>query len=414
MIDFVEFKLENDLHCILHKDSSKPIVNVLVGYKVGSKDETEGKKGVAHLFEHMMFQGSKNIRKGDHFEFVQRTGGYCNAFTTQDMTVYYENLPSNHLATGLWLESDRMNAIDLSEENLLNQKNVVIQEKLQNYDNAPYGTAMMNIQKILFKGSPYEVATIGNEEDIKSFQKSEAEEFHYKYYSPGNSSLIISGDINYPETLELINHYFGDIHKNNNIERNYVEPDIFTEDRRLKIYDNVKLPVLYFCYPIPSVGSIEEYTLEYFANIIANNKSSRLYRRLVYEKKLLKSISAIKYQFQKAGVFILTAVTYPDTKPEDIEKEISNEINDFIRNGIKDEEFQKIKNKLYFAFNLKMTTLHNINRDLFSSWFFYNDTSRVNDNIERYLSISKDDIINSIKKYLFFVPKLLLTYLPKN
>jgi len=414
MIDFVEFKLENDLHCILHKDQSKPIVNIMVGYKVGSKDETEGKKGVAHLFEHLMFQGSKNIKKGDHFEFVQRTGGYCNAFTSQDMTVYYENLPSNHLATGLWLESDRMNEIDLSEENLLNQKNVVIQEKMQNYDNAPYGTAMINILKILFKGSSYEIATIGNEEDIRSFLKLEAEEFHYNYYSPHNSALLISGDIDYPETIDMINQYFGKINKSKKLNRNYKTPEIFTEDRRLKIYDNIKLPVLYFCFPIPAAGSQEEYTMEYFANIIANNRSSRLYRNLVYEKKLLKSISATKYQFLETGVFIITAVAYPDSNNEEIEKEITDGINDFVRNGIKDAEYLKIKNKLDYAFNARMATLHNINGDLFNCWFFYNDTERVNSNLQKYLSVRKDDIIESVKKYLFFVPKLLLTYLPKN
>ena len=154
--------------------------------------------------------------------------------------------------------------------------------------------------------------------------------------------------------------------------------------------------------------------MEYFANIIANNRSSRLYLNLVYEKKLLKSISATKYQFLETGVFIITAVAYPDSNNEEIEKEITDGINDFVRNGIKDAEYLKIKNKLDYAFNARMATLHNINGDLFNCWFFYNDTGRVNSNLQKYLSVRKDDIIESVKKYLFFVPKLLLTYLPKN
>lgn len=413
MIDFVEFKLGNGLQCILHRDTLKPIVNITVGYKVGSRDEALEKKGVAHLFEHLMFQGSKNIKKGGHFDYVQRAGGYCNAFTNQDMTVYYETLPSNHLPTGLWLEADRMSEIDLSEENLQNQKNVVIQEKLQNYDNAPYGMALINILKILYKNSSYETATIGNESDINSFLKSEAEAFHFKYYSPANSAIVISGDIDYSETLHLIEKYFGKIHKSTSVEREIKLPEIFSEDRRLKIYDNIKLPVLYFCYPIPEVGSKEDYTFEYFASIIANDKSSRLYRNLVYDRKIVKSVNAIKYQFQHAGIFIISAVAFPGSDLDYIEKEIINEIEDFVRDGIKDKEYQKIKNKLDFGFNAKLSTLQNINMDLFSNWFFFNDAGRVNHNLERYLSVTKDDVVNSVRQYLFGSPKLLLTYLPK-
>lgn len=414
MIDFFEYKLRNGLHCILHRDTLKPIVNIMVGYKVGSRDESPCKKGVAHLFEHLMFQGSKNVKKGEHFNYIQKAGGNCNAFTNQDMTVYYESLPSNHIATGLWLEADRMDSIDLSEENLLNQKNVVIQEKLLNYDNAPYGTAFLNILKILFKNSPYEISTIGVESDIKSFLKSEAEEFHFKYYSPENSSLLISGDINYAETIELINFYFEDINKGKITNRDIKAPEVLNEDKRLKIFDNIKLPVLYLCYPIPGVGTLEEYTMDFFANIIANDTSSRLHKNLVYEKKIVKSISATKYQLQKAGFFVITAVVYPDIDLRKIEDEIVNEINSFVRHGIKNEEYQKIKNKLEYAFNAKMTTLQNINIDLFSNWFFYNDANRVNEEFNRYLAVTKDEIINSVRKYLFFVPKLILTYLPKN
>ncbi|MFA5404179.1 MAG: pitrilysin family protein [Ignavibacteria bacterium] len=414
MIDFVEFKLGNGLQCILHRDTLKPIVNITVGYKVGSRDETPGKRGVAHLFEHLMFQGSKNIKKGKHFDFVQQAGGSCNAFTNQDLTVYYENLPSNHLATGLWLEADRMNEIDLSEENLSNQKNVVIQEKLQNYDNAPYGMALINILKILYENSSYETATIGYENDINSFLKSEAEDFHYNFYSPHNSSIIISGDIDYSETLHLVENYFGKINKSTSIKRNFNPPKDFKENRRLKIFDNIKLPVLYFCYPIPEVGSKEDYTFEYFANIIANDRSSRLYKNLVYERKLVKSVNAIKYQFQNAGIFIISVVAFPDSELDYIENEIVNEIDDFVRNGIKNGEYNKIKNKLEYGFNAKLTSLQNISLELFSNWFFFNDAGRVNDNLKRYLSVSKDDVVSSVRQYLFSTPKLLLTYLPKN
>jgi zinc protease len=268
--------------------------------------------------------------------------------------------------------------------------------------------------KILFKGSSYEDATIGNEEDIRSFLKKEAEDFHYNYYSPANASLLISGDIEYSDAHGLIEKYFGGINKNRSLKRDFKKADIFTEDRRLKIYDNVKLPVLYFCFPIPEAGSRESYTLEYFANILANNRSSRFYRDLVYDKKLVKSVNATKLQLQHAGIFILSVVAYPDSDLAKIESEITHGINDFVRNGIKEEEFLKIKNKLEYAFTSKLSTLLNINSDLFNNWFFFNDANRINNNLERYLSVTKDDVVNSVKKYLFYVPKLVLTYLPKN
>jgi len=413
MIDFIELILDNGLHCIMHKDNANPIVNITVGYRVGSCDEPEGKKGVAHLFEHLMFQGSENVKKGEHFDFIQRAGGNCNAFTNQDMTVYYENLPSNHLETGLWLEADRMNSIDLSEENIANQKSVVIQEKMQNYDNAPYGTAFINILKNVFKGSSYHTATIGFEDDINSFKKSEAEDFHYKYYSPANASLVISGDIDYSETEKLIKKYFGKINKGGAVQRNFTAPEIMKTDIRQNVEDNITLPVLYICCQIPEAGSREDYTLEYFTSILANNRSSRLYRNLVYDKKLLKEIHASKYQLKNSGVFLFSAVAYPDGDLNKIENEIFSEVNYFVQNGIKDEEYAKIKNKLDYSFNLRLATLQNINRDLFELWYYFNDAGRINFEIENYLNVKKEDVVDSVIKYIKDKPKLFLTYLPK-
>ena len=173
-IEFREFELKNGLHCILHKDNKLPVVNFTLGYKVGSKDELPGKKGIAHLFEHLMFQGSKNVGKNEHFGHLMKSGGTCNAFTMQDATIYYDNIPSNNIETALWLESDRMLSLNLNEENLLNQKKVVIEEKKQIIDNSPYGTMFNNVFKYVFKGSGYESPIIGNEKDINSFSVKEA------------------------------------------------------------------------------------------------------------------------------------------------------------------------------------------------------------------------------------------------
>jgi zinc protease len=302
---FEEFSLPNKLHCVLHKNTSNPLVNVTLGYKVGAKDEEPGQFGVAHLFEHLMFEGSQNIPKSEHQKIVMECGGRTNAFTMQDATVYYEDIPANFLETALWLESDRMNEIDLTEENLDNQKKVVLEEKLQRYDNAPYGTFLAKTMKHIFPGSLYEHTTIGEAEHIKNFSRQDAIDFHHKYYSPANAELLISGDIDLENTKNLIEKYFGGINKSNGIIRKENKFTELTEDITETIEDNVMLEKFYISFKIPGAGSTEEYILEYFTKLVFNNKSSRLYKLLVYDKMLLKNISSFKFTIQDAGVYII-------------------------------------------------------------------------------------------------------------
>lgn len=412
-IDFEEFDLQNNLHCILHKDSSKPLINILVGYKIGSKDEPEKKKGIAHLFEHLMFQGSKNIKKNEHPAIIQKAGGVCNAGTMQDLTFYFDSLPMNQLETGLWLESDRMISLDLSNENLENQKKVVIEEKHSRVDNAPYGTVFINIFKEVFNGSNYEWAIIGNEKDIESFTTEEAVGFHSEYYSPGNSVLLISGDIDYGNTKDLISKYFGGITKGNSIKREENVINTILKDKRLTFYDNITLPAIYICYVIPKAGSEEEFTLEYFSNIIANNESSRLYKKLVYEKKLVKSINALKYQLEDSGIFVIDAMAFPGTDLKEVENEIYKEINQFTSPaGINKREFEKVRNAIELKHNIKYLTNRSINFEALINWMYFKEKDFVNKKLERYLNISIDDMIDSVKKNIIEKEKIVITYLP--
>ncbi|MDQ3020603.1 MAG: insulinase family protein [Bacteroidota bacterium] len=411
-IEFKEFDLPNGLHCALYKDNTNPIVNVTLGYKVGSRDEEKNKKGIAHLFEHMMFQGSENIKKNQHFEYVMKSGGTCNAFTMQDATVYYEVMPSNNLEMALWLESERMNSLDISEENLSNQKSVVLEEKKQRYDNTPYGMMFHNIFKNVFKGSDYESSVIGETDDINSFNVKEAIDFHYNYYSPKNTVLVVAGDIDYIETKELIFKYFSGIKKEINIRRNENIIKAIEKDIDLTVYDNVQLPLLNLCYQIPKAGSKEDYNFEYFAEIIANNKSSRLYRKLVYEKRLIKSIRAMKYTLEDAGVIVFKAMINPGTNIEFIKNEILNEFKEFAANGITDPEFKKIQNQLEFDNTQKYLKLMNICFETVFNYIYYKDISRINSEIDNYLSVCKQDVINSVEKYILGKNKLSVTYLP--
>ena len=413
-IELEEFDLPNKLHCILHRENSKPIINILIGYKVGSKDEPGHKKGIAHLFEHLMFQGSKNIKKNKHFSIVQNAGGLCNAFTMQDVTTYFNSLPSNHLETVLWLESDRMISLDFTNENLDNQKKVVIEEKHTRVDNAPYGTVYINIFKEVYKHSPYESGVIGNEDDIKSFTNHEAELFHSKYYSPGNSILVLSGDINYKTAREQITKYFGGIEKENRIQRPDKNFRTIQNEKRFTFYDNITLPGLYICYLIPKAGTKEEFTLEYFASIIANNKSSRLHKKLVYEKKLIKSIHALKYQLEDVGIFIFDVLVFPDTDLRLVENEIYNEVNEFATKGINKKEFEKVRNEIEFDNTSKYVSIQNINLEILFDWMYFRDTDLVNKKLGKYLSVEIDDVVNSVKKYFMNTGKVVVTYLPKD
>ncbi|MEO8211157.1 MAG: pitrilysin family protein [bacterium] len=411
-IEFKELDLSNGLHCVLYKDNNNPIVNVTLGYKVGSKDEGKNKKGIAHLFEHMMFQGSENVKKNQHFEYVMKSGGTCNAFTMQDATVYYELMPSNNLEMALWLESERMNSLDISEANLSNQKSVVIEEKKQRYDNAPYGMMFHNIFKNVFKGSDYESSVIGETNDINSFNVKEARDFHYNYYSPKNAVLIVAGDIDYNEAEDFINKYFSGIKKEIKINRNENIVKDLERDIDLKVYDNIQLPLLNICYQIPKAGSKEDYNFEYFGEIIANNKSSRLYRKLVYEKRLLKSIKALKYTLEDASVIAFRVMINPGTNVEDIKNEILNEFKDFAVNGITDSEFRKIQNQLEFDNTQKYLKLMNISFETVFNYLYYKDINRINSEIDNYLSVSKQDVIDSVNKYIIGKNKLTATYLP--
>ena len=410
---FEEFSLPNKLHCVLHKNTSNPLVNVTLGYKVGAKDENPGQYGVAHLFEHLMFEGSKNIAKSEHQKIVMECGGRTNAFTMQDATVYYEDVPANFLETALWLESDRMLGINLTEENLENQKKVVLEEKLQRYDNAPYGTFLAKTMQNIFPGSLYEHTTIGEAEHIKNFSIEDAQEFHHNYYSPANAELLISGDIDIENTKKIIEKYFGGINKANGIIRKQNEFKELTENIEEVIEDNVMLEKFYIAFKIPGAGSNEEFILEYFTKLVFNNKSSRLYKLLVYDKMLLKNISSFKFSIQDAGVYIIIGTVNPGKSSEEPKKIILDEIKAFSESEIKDYDMEKIRNELEFSQINKLISLNRINVAGVFNRMYFKDINKINEELSRYNSVTKEDLKNTIKKYFTEAKKVTLNYIPK-
>lgn len=414
MIKFEEFTLDNGLHCIMHKDNSNPIASVTVGYKVGSKDEKKGIHGIAHLFEHMMFQGSGNIKKNEHFGHVLKSGGSCNAFTMQDATVYFDTLPSNSLEIGLWLESDRMNSLNITFENLENQKSVVLEEKKQVFDNAPYGNMFNHIFRNLFPGSGYEHSVIGTEEDIRSFSVEGGINFHRTFYSPCNAVLVVAGDIDYSTTEKLVRKYFGGLRKNCDIPRRTnvivpVERNI-VEDH----FDNIQLPAINICYQVPPAGSHEEYALEYFADIMANSESSRLYKKFVYEEKLVRSLSIMNYPLEDKGALIIRAYVNPGIDINLVREKIMSEVNLFANESCTDMEFDKVRNGLEFGSTAKHLKVQNIAIETVFNQLNFDDAMRINEETDRYLSVKRNEVSEVIKKYVVDANSVVINYLPAN
>jgi predicted Zn-dependent peptidase len=408
-----EYKLGNGLKCIFYQNNKTPIVNIAVGYEVGSRYEKDGQKGIAHLFEHMMFQGSENVKKNQHFEIVQKCGGYCNAFTHNDFTIFHTRVTSNHLETILWLESERMNNLNIDETNLENQKNVVIEEKLSHYDNLPYGTAMSNILSNIFKGTPYQTPIIGIKEDIENITVDIAKEFYNTYYTPNRAAIAISGDIDVDKCIEKVEKYFGWINKKNSkveelnfeVNCNKFKPKI--------VKDNVSLVALYLAFPIPPAGSREEYIWEYFVNSIANTKSSRLFKNLVYKKKYANSLFVLDYMLMKGGVMVINVLANQGIDIKLIEKEIFSEIDKLVNEGLTSKEFNTIRNKIEFTHLTKLYLVQYVNLSILTNWLMFRKPELINEEIEKYLSVTPDEILNAVKKYIRKECMFKLIYEPK-
>jgi predicted Zn-dependent peptidase len=413
-ITFYEHELNNGLRIIIAPDNSIPSVVINICYHVGSKDEDMDKKGFAHLFEHLMFEGSKNIPSGDFDRYCLMAGGDNNAYTTEDKTNYYVTLPSNQLELGLWLESDRMLQFAITEESLKTQKGVVIEEKKQNFDNRPFGSLSLEFPPRLFPNSIYGWDTIGDVKDIKNAKMGDIKTFYEKYYVPNNAVLTVAGDVDPDETLMLIKKYFGGIKRGTytkqsfNISRNGVKAS------RDVIKDNIQFPGIFIGYKMPAENTKENYALELFADILSQGESSRIYKELVYEKQLCGEAGAYVDSKEFAGVFYAYALLMPDVSIEETEHELNKIIKDSFNGSITDKELQKAKNKSESKNTLRKQSILS-KADLLTHFkIFYNDADLINNHVQRYLEIDKEYMEKVAAEYLTDSNKVTLIYIPKN
>ncbi len=414
-IEYEKYKLKNGLEVILFKDSSLPLVASNIWYKVGSANERRGKTGLAHLFEHMMFQGSENVPKEMHFKYIQEAGGSLNGSTSFDRTNYYEKVPSNFLELILWLEADRMGYFipALTQEKLDNQRSVVKNERLERYDNQPYGLAWELIISNLYSSEhPYSWPTIGYVQDILNYNLEDVTDFFKTYYSPFNASLVIAGDFNKSETKDLIEKYFGNISTDKKINSNASHHSELQSNIFLTHEDNVQLERIYMTWHSDRAYGEYDAALDVLSDILSGSKSSRLYKNLVFEKEIAQDVTAYQFSGKLSGFFTIIATAKPGVKLELLKEEILNELNNIKSIGVTEKELIKSKNGIKSSFIYSMQNLDSLADQINSYNFFLGEPNSFNYDLKRFEEVSSEKLKSSIEKY-FDKPFVELQIIPR-
>lgn len=402
-LSYKKYKLNNGLEVILYQDKSLPTISVNIWYRVGSANESEGKTGFAHLFEHMMFQGSQHIPKEGHFHYIQEAGGTLNGSTSIDRTNYFESLPANYLELALWLESDRMGFLlpALTQEKLNNQKDVVMNERRQRYENQPYGLSWEILFSNLFsKDHPYSWPTIGWMIDIEKFELTDVIEFFKKYYAPNNASLAIGGNFEIQNAIELVEKYFGEIKSGIPVEPIKAPEQKLFECKEIIHEDNVQLPRIHLAWHTAKAFDTDDAALDILAEILSGGKNSRLNKSLVFEKQIAQDVSVFQYSAKLTGTFIIVSTAKPNIELDLIKKEIFAQLERLISEGVKDEELQKAKNSFKSSFIYALQKLDNVVDHMNYYNFHLNEPNSFTYDLNRYESITADDVVDAAKKYL--------------
>lgn len=414
-VEFTEYDLPNGLHVILHDDHHAPVVAVSVMYHVGSKNEVAGRTGFAHFFEHLLFEGSDNIKRGEFMKLVAANGGQNNANTTQDRTFYYEVFPSNYLETGLWLESERMMHPVINDIGVKTQDEVVKEERRQSFDNRPYGNVINVIGRDLFTKHPYHNGVIGEMKDIDSARLSEFKDFFKQYYAPNNAVLTIAGDINIGKTKELIAAYFGPVPRGADVVYHKIEETPITKQITDTAYDaNIQLPAIFSSYRVPGKDTRDSKVMQMISNILTGGASSRMYKKMVDDKKDAIQVLAFNYALEDYGMYIIGAFPNGGAPVDGLLTDMQEEITKLQTDLISPEDYQKLQNQLEDNFVSANTKMLGVAENLANGYTFYNkDTNKINEELATYKSITREEIRDAAKKYLNANQRLVLYYLPK-
>lgn len=411
-IDFVEYKLDNGLHVILQEDRTTPNIVISLMYHVGSKNENPALTGFAHFFEHLMFEGTKYIKRHEYDKYVMNAGGSLNANTNFDRTYYYELLPSNELALGLWLESERLLHPNIESVGIKTQKDVVCQEMGQSRDNRPYGRLLTETLKRAYNVHPYQHDVLGSEEHIRNASDQDFINFHNKFYVPNNAVLTIVGDFNTEEAKKLVYKYFNDIPAGEPVVQPAMNEPIKTAEVRDTAYDNIQLPALILAYHIPQMNSHDFYAVSMLNTLLSQGQSSRLYSSIVDDQQLAMQLVSTPLPLEHPGLSVILGLPNMGVELPALEKAIDKEILKVQQEPISDKEFQKLRNQIENQLVSSNATIASRAENLATSYTYYNNTNQINEELDKYLSVSKEDLQKAAQQYFTPENRVVLYYLP--
>jgi zinc protease len=393
-------KLANGLQVLLHEDHSAPVVNVQLWYHVGSKDEKPGRSGFAHLFEHIMFKGSENIPLEEFKDLISSVGGRYNATTDFDRTLYWETIPANYLERILWMEADRMRALDVSEENFKSERDVVKEERRLRVENPPFGRLFEVVLNKTYTTHPYRILPIGSMADLDAATLQDVRDFHATYYVPNNATLVVAGDFDPAQTTRWIEKYFGPIPEGKPIPRDIPKEPAQTAERRTTDYHpNTPLPAVVLTYHVPQAGHPDTYALEVASNILSGGESSRLYKRMVYDKQMALQAGGQTVLLEDPGVFFFFSILQAGQKPEDAEKELQAEVDRLKNEPVSADELAKAKNQLISGLIFGRQTAQDKASAIGYAAVILNDVSLVNRQLALYQKVTAEDVQHAARAY---------------
>ena len=414
-VDFVEYDLDNGLHVILHQDKSVPLAVTSVMYHVGSKDDSPDRTGFAHFFEHLLFEGTENIDRGQFMKIVESNGGSLNAYTSNDETYYFEFFPSNKLELGLWLESERMLHPVIDEIGVQTQNEVVKEEKRSNYDNRPYGQLLPQITQSLFTKHPYRWLPIGSMEHLDAATLDEFIAYNKKFYVPNNAVLVVAGNFEIDDVKKKISDYFGPIPRGEEVPRINITEDPITAEIKKKFYDpNIQLPMGIVSYRIPSFKDRDAYVLDMISSILSGGKSSRLYKKMVDDKKVSVQVQAVNLSFEDYGIYVILSLPVGENTLQTLYDNIDEEIEKLKSDLISDREYEKLQNEFENSFISTNSSMSGIANSLASYYLLHDNVNLINERLDIYKSITKEEIRDVANKYLNKDSRAVIDYLPES
>lgn len=407
--------LDNGLTVVMSEDHSTPIVHVEMWYRVGSKNEPTGRTGFAHLFEHLMFKGSKNVRSDEHLTMISRVGGDGNAYTTEDATVFLQTVPSQYLPLVLWLEADRMATLRIEQRTLDAEREVVKEERRLRYENEPFGLLSEIIYDHAFTTHPYKHTAIGSMKDLEAASIDDVREFYNTFYVPENATLVIVGDINPDDTIQMIEHYLGRVPQSQlEVPRNIPREPAQISERRITVEaDNWPLPAVVVAHHITYDGHPDAYPLHIASKVLSDGQSSRIYRRLVYEQLAVSAFGQGNI-IEDPNLFYAVAIVPPSVRPDTTVEALVQELDRLKEEPITDEELQRSKNQFARDYIIGRITNSQKAAHLAHAAVIHDDITTADGEFDIFMNVSKEDVQRVARKYFTDKNRLILTILPRN